>query len=63
MQTDSISITTSPSAKSADRIIDFDTSEGDQIVVDQKLLESDDPEMALAETKKDLKDLSKEGLN
>jgi hypothetical protein len=49
--------------KTVDKIIDFDASEGDAIVIADEVVGdlAEDPTMAIAETKKDLKELSKDG--
>ena len=46
-----------------DKIVDFDASEGDAVVVAEDVLGNlqGDPSLAIADTKKDLKQLSKEG--
>ena len=49
--------------KMVDKIIDFDASEGDAIVIADEVVGdlAEDPTMAIAETKKDLRELSKDG--
>ena len=49
--------------KTVDKIIDFDASEGDAIVIADEVVGelTEDPTLAIADTKKDLKQLSKEG--
>ena len=49
--------------KTADKLIDFNLSEGDAIVISDSIFDGQtkDPVLAIADTKKDLKKLSKEG--
>lgn len=49
--------------KTVDKIMDFDSSEGDAVVVAEDVVGDlqGDPSLAIADTKKDLKQLSKEG--
>ena len=49
--------------KTVDKVIDFDASEGDAIVIADNVVDdlTEDPTLAIADTKKDLKQLSKEG--
>ena len=49
--------------KTVDKVIDFDASEGDAIVIADKVVGelTKDPTLAIADTKKDLKQLSKDG--
>ena len=49
--------------KTVDKVIDFDSSEGDAIVIADEVVSdlTDDPTLAVADTKKDLKQLSKDG--
>ena len=49
--------------KTVDKIVDFDAAEGDVVVIADEVIDSldEDPEMAVADTKKELKQLSKEG--
>ena len=49
--------------KTVDKIIDFDASEGDAIVIADEVVGdlAEDPTMAIADTKKDLRELSKDG--
>ena len=49
--------------KTVDKIIDFDPSEGDAIVIADEVVGdlTEDPTLAIADTKKDLKQLSKDG--
>ncbi len=49
--------------KTVDKVIDFDPSEGDAIVIADEVIGdlAEDPTLAIADTKKDLKQLSKEG--
>ena len=46
-----------------DKVIDFDLSEGDAIVIADEVVGdlTEDPTLAVADTKKDLKQLSKDG--
>ena len=49
--------------KTVDKVVDFDAAEGDVVVIADEVIDSldEDPEMAVADTKKELKQLSKEG--
>jgi len=49
--------------KTVDRVLDFDTSEGDAIVIADEVFGdlTEDPSLAIADTKKDLKQLSRDG--
>ena len=49
--------------KTVDKIIDFDSGEGDAVVIAEDVVGDlqGDPSLAIADTKKDLKQLSKEG--
>ena len=49
--------------KTVDKLIDFDLSEGDAIVIADEVVGdlAEDPTLAIADTKKDLKQLSKDG--
>ena len=49
--------------KTVDKVIDFDTSEGDAIVIADEVIGylTKDPTLAIAYTKQELKSLSKEG--
>ena len=49
--------------KTVDKVIDFDSSEGDAIVIADEVVDdlTEDPTLAVADTKKDLKQLSKDG--
>ena len=49
--------------KAVDKVIDFDASEGDIIVIADEVIGdlTEDPTLAVADTKKDLKQLSKDG--
>ena len=49
--------------KAVDKVIDFDASEGDAIVIADEVVGdlTEDPTLAIADTKKDLKQLSKDG--
>ena len=49
--------------KTVDRVIDFDASEGDAIIIADEVVDdlTEDPTLAIADTKKDLKQLSKDG--
>ena len=49
--------------KTVDKIIDFDASEGDAIVIADEVIGNlaADPTLAIADSKKDLKQLSKDG--
>ena len=49
--------------KLVDKVIDYDSDEGDKVVVAKEALNSNQksPTLAIADTKKDLKSLSKEG--
>ena len=49
--------------KTVDKVIDFDSSEGDAIVIADEVVGdlTDDPTLVIADTKKDLKQLSKDG--
>ena len=49
--------------KTVDKVIDFDASEGDAIVIADEVVDdlTEDPTLAIADTKKDLKQLSKDG--
>ena len=49
--------------KTVDKVIDFDSSEGDAIVIADEVVGdlAEDPTLAVADTKKDLKQLSKDG--
>ena len=49
--------------KTVDKVIDFDASEGDAIIIADEVVDelTEDPTLAIADTKKDLKQLSKDG--
>ena len=49
--------------KTVDKVIDFDASEGDAIVIADEVVDdlTEDPTLAIADTKKDLKQLLKDG--